>query len=84
MKKSKLYNLFLILVGTVFGSFITTLCKDIRGFSWISYGAVFGMSSPLELRLGVVDLTFGVSINLTLATIICIILSLLIGRAIVK
>ena len=68
----------------MFGSFISTLCKDVKGLSWISYGAVFGMSAPLELRLGVVDLTFAISINLTLATIICIILALIIGRTIVK
>jgi len=84
MKSSKIYNIFLVLIGVVVGTFVSSLCKDVKTLSWLSYGAVFGMDAPLELKLGVVDFTFGININLTLATIIFIILALLIGRRVVR
>lgn len=84
MKRNKLYNLFLVLIGVVVGSFVGNLCTNVKGLSWLNYGAVFGMDAPLSLNLGILDLTFAISLNLTLAIIICIILSLLIGRAIAK
>ena len=84
MKRSKLYNAFLVLVGVICGSFAGNFLANVKGLSWLAYGAVFGMNTPVNLELGVVSLTFGISVNLTFATIICIILALLIGRAIVK
>ena len=84
MKKSKLYNMFLVLVGIVTGTFAGNICKGITGLSWLSFGIDFGMNSPLVLDLGIMQLTFALSINLTLAVVIFIILSLLIGRAITK
>ena len=84
MANSKLYNLFLVLVGIVLGSFVSYICKDVAYLSWLSYGLVFGLESPLVLDLGIMRLTFGVSIDLTLATVIFVILSLIIGRALAR
>ncbi len=84
MRKSKLYNIFLVLVGIVVGTFVGSLCKGVNGLSWLSYGANFGMNSPLDLNLGVVQLTFGIDVNLTLSVVIFILLSLIIGRKIAK
>lgn len=84
MRSSKLYNIFLVFIGVVVGTFVSTLCKNVKGLSWLSYGAVFGMDNPLSLKLGVMDLTFGISINLTLATILFIVLALIIGRRVVR
>ncbi len=84
MKSNKIYTLFLVLIGVVVGTFVSTLCKDVKGLAWLSYGAVFGMESPLSLNLGVIDITFAISINLTLATIIFIILALFIGKRVVR
>ena len=83
-KRKFWFNLFLVLIGVVVGTFVGSLCKDISYLSWLNYGTSFGMSSPLMLDLGVMDLTFGVSINLTLSVIVFIILSLVVGRAITK
>lgn len=84
MAHSKAYNLFLVLVGIVLGSFVAYMCKSVSFLSWLAYGIDFGLESPLILNLGVMRLTFGISIELTLSTVIFVILSLLIGRAIAK
>ncbi len=84
MAKSKLYITFLILIGIVTGTIVGNLCSSISWLSWLAFGLVFGMEAPLTLNLGVMQLTFGLSLNLTLAVIIFVILSIIIGRAIVK
>ncbi|MCI8387844.1 MAG: DUF4321 domain-containing protein [Clostridiales bacterium] len=84
MSHSKLYNAFLVLVGIVIGSFVGHICKGVAFLSWLAFGIDFGLESPLVLNLGVMQLTFGISITLTLATVIFVILSLLIGRALAR
>ena len=84
MAKSKLYNTFLVLVGIVVGTFAGNLCRSIPAVSWMAFGIDFGMNSPLTLDLGIMQLTFAISVNLTLAVVLFIILSLIIGRALAK
>lgn len=84
MSRSKAYNLFLVLVGIVLGSFVAYICKDISLLSWLSYGITFGLEAPLILNLGIMSLTLGISIDLNLSTVIFVILSLLIGRAMAR
>ncbi len=84
MARSKLYNLFLVLVGIVVGTFVAYLCKDISSLSWLSFGINFGLKSPLVLDLGILQITFGIGIDLTLSVVIFIILALVIGRALAK
>lgn len=84
MRHSKLYNMFLVLVGIVVGTFVGSICKGTTSLSWLAYGIDFGMTSPLVLDLGILQLTFAIGINLTLAVVLFIILAILIGRAIAK
>ncbi len=84
MKKHKLFNLFLVLIGVVVGTFVAEIFEDVSFLSWLTYGMNFGMPSPLMLDLGVVQLTFAASINITLSVVIFVILSLIIGRSIAK
>ena len=84
MRKSKLYNTFLVLVGIVVGTFVGNICKGVAALSWLAFGIDFGMNSPLVLDLGILQLTFAISIELTLAVVLFIILSLLVGRALAK
>lgn len=84
MKNSKLYNFFLILIGIVIGSFVSYICRDISALSWLSYGIDFGLKSPAVLELGIMSLTIGFTVKLTLSTVIFIILSLIVGRIAVK
>lgn len=84
MVHSKLYHFFLVLVGIVLGTFTAYICKGVSALSWLAFGIDFGLESPIVLDLGILQLTFGVSIDLTLSVVIFVILSLVIGRALAK
>lgn len=70
----------LILAGVVLGGFIGTLVKGVPALSWLSYGQSFGIDEPIVLDLGVLVITFGLSIKITMASIIGVILSIIIYR----
>ncbi len=53
----------LILAGVVLGGFIGTLAKGVSALSWLSYGQSFGIDEPIVLDLGVLVITFGLSIK---------------------
>ena len=67
----------LILAGVVLGGFIGTL---VPALSWLGYGQSFGIDDPIVLNLGVMVITFGLSIKITMASIIGVILSIIIYR----
>ena len=48
--------------------------------AWLSYGQSFGIDEPIVLDLGVLVITFGLSIKITMASIIGVILSIIIYR----
>lgn len=73
---------FLILAGIVLGGFIGSLVAGIPGLGWLNYGQSFGLSSPLVLDLGILVLTFGLSIHITIAGIIGVVLAIIIYRLI--
>ena len=56
----------LILAGVVLGGFIGTLAKGVPALSWLSYGQSFGIDEPIVLDLGVLVITFGLSIKITM------------------
>ena len=64
----------MILAGIVLGSFLATLTANISWLSWLSYGQTFGVQNPIVLDLGVIILTFGLTIKITIASIIGIII----------
>lgn len=77
------WALFLLLLcGIVLGGFIGTLTKNISALSWLSYGQSFGLDSPLVLNLGVIALTFGLSIKITIGSIIGMLIGALAYRLI--
>lgn len=69
-KERKWVLLFLILVGLVVGSLIGASLQTVKGLEWINYGETFGFSKPLILDLKVITLTFGFTVNLTISSII--------------
>ena len=83
--KSKFWiNLFLILVGVVLGTMLSHVTAESAYFSWLAFGQTFGTTAPITLELGVVSLTFGISFTITVATILCIAISLLAGKYIFR
>ncbi|MCM1266416.1 MAG: DUF4321 domain-containing protein [Bacteroidales bacterium] len=78
MRKNNWACFLLILAGIVLGGFIGSLFPD----TWLNYGQSFGLSQPLVLDMGIMTLTFGLSIRLTIAGIIGIALAIVIYRLI--
>ena len=57
---------FLVIIGFILGNLLGTHCN----IEFLSYGGQFGLTSPLELNLGFVMLTFGITFNITIAGIL--------------
>ncbi len=72
--------LILMLSGIVLGGFIGSLTASIPALSWLDYGQVFGLSEPMVLNLGILVFTFGLTIKISIASILGIILSIIIYR----
>lgn len=70
--------LLLVLAGIVIGGFI----GDLTNVAWLNYGKTFGLTSPIVLDLGVLVITFALTIRITIASILGIILAILIYRLI--
>ncbi len=78
--KSKWTLLLILLSGIVLGGFIGYLCRNIGWLSWLNYGQTFGLSSPVVLDLGIIILTFGLTISINIASIIGIIIGIIIYK----
>lgn len=78
--KSPWVLLVLMLAGIVLGGFIGTLTQDMPALSWLNYGQSFGLDSPIVLNLGIMVITFGLSIKITIASILGLILAAIIYR----
>ncbi len=72
--------LILLLAGVVLGGFIGSLTESLPVLSWLNFGDSFGLNTPLVLNLGILVITFGLSIRITIAGIIGMALSILIYR----
>ena len=72
--------LLLMLAGVVIGGFIGSIASSGPGLDWLNYGQAFGLENPLVLSMGLVVLTFGLTIKITIAGIIGIALAILIYR----
>lgn len=70
----------LILAGIVLGGFIGMLTEGVPALSWLSYGQSFGLEEPLVLNLGILILSFSLTIKITIASIIGVILAIIIYR----
>ena len=72
----------LILAEIVLGGFIGSLTEGVSFLSWLNYGQQFGLDSPIILNLGILVITFGLHIKITIASIIGVILGIIIYRMI--
>ena len=70
----------LILTGIVLGGFIGMLAEGVPALSWLAYGQSFGLDEPIILNLGLLVVTFGLTIKITIASIIGVIAAIVIYR----
>ncbi|MCI8599335.1 MAG: DUF4321 domain-containing protein [Lachnospiraceae bacterium] len=70
----------MLLSGIVLGGFIGMLTANMSGLSWLGYGQSFGLETPVVLDLGLLVLTFGLTIHISIASILGVVLAILIYR----
>lgn len=78
--KSTFVLIIFILCGLVIGGLIGQLTQGVNWLNWLSYGQTFGLTDPVTLDLGVVNLTFGIMFNINISSIIGIIIAIFIYR----
>ena len=67
--------LILMLAGIVVGGFIGNLAAGTPGLGWLAYGQAFGLDNPIVLNLGILVITFGLTIKITIASIVGMIIA---------
>lgn len=76
MKRVNWVFVILVLIGFMLGGFIGTYFDG----TFLNYGQTFGLSSPVVLNLGFFVITFGLQIQISIASVIGVIISLLLYR----
>ena len=76
MKKFNWVFVILVLIGFMLGGFIGTYFDG----TFLNYGQSFGLNNPVVLNLGFFVITFGLQIQISIASVIGVILSLVIYR----
>ena len=74
MKKNNWACFLLMLAGIVIGGFVGELVQ----MDWLNYGQTFGLTSPIVLDLGILVVSFALTIKITVASILGVILALVI------
>lgn len=80
-KDKNFWSLFLLLLaGIVLGGFLGTLTQNVSFLSWLNYGQSFGLDNPVVVNLGILVLTFGLTIKISIASIIGILVAVLVYK----
>ncbi|MDE5779705.1 MAG: DUF4321 domain-containing protein [Lachnospiraceae bacterium] len=79
-KKNNWTLLVILLCGIVLGGYLGTLASNVSFLSWLNYGNTFGLTSPIVLDLGILVLTFGLTISINIASIIGLIIGIILYR----
>lgn len=77
---SKLILVLLVLSGIVIGGFLGSLASGTSFLKWLDFGYGFGQETPLVLDLHIMRLTLQVYFNITIASIIGILLAVFLYR----
>ena len=81
MRNKNIWILVLfILSGIVVGGLLGEFASKIDFLWWLGYGETFGLSSPLELDLSVIKITFGLMFKINISSIIGMALAVFIYR----
>lgn len=72
--------LIFILAGLVIGGLIGEFSSKVDFLWWLSYGQSFGLTSPIELDLQVITITFGLWFKMNVASIIGMAIAIFIYR----
>ncbi|MEG0614576.1 MAG: DUF4321 domain-containing protein [Oscillospiraceae bacterium] len=78
--KKTIAFLFFLLAGIVVGSVIASLCSHVPVLEWLSWAKSIGFStsSPAVVDLIVFKFAFGFELNVNIAQIFCVIISIIV------
>lgn len=76
MKKVNWVFVIIVLIGFVIGGFIGNMFPG----SFINYGNTFGLDNPIVLNLGFIILTFGLKIQISIASVLGVVIALLVYK----
>lgn len=62
--------LLLLMAGIVLGGFIGEVASGFPALAWLNFGESFGVKEPIVLNFGILVITFGLTIRITMASII--------------
>ena len=62
--------LIMLLAGIVLGGFMGQLAEGVSWLRWLNFGQSFGIDSPLVIDFGILVITFGLTIKITMASIL--------------
>lgn len=83
MKEKNIWILLIfILSGLVIGGLLGELAGKVDFLWWLGYGQSFGLTSPLELDLSIIKITFGLVFKINISSIIGMVLAIFIYKKI--
>ena len=79
-------NIWILLIficsGLVIGGLLGEMAGQVEWLNWLSYGQSFGLEQPLILELNVIKITFGLALNINIASIIGLAIALFLYKKI--
>lgn len=69
-----------ILSGLVIGGLLGELASKVDFLWWLGYGESFGLTSPLELDLNIIKVTFGLVFKINIASIVGMIIAVFVYK----
>ena len=80
MQKSNISFLLTLISGLIIGGFIGDVLAKVPFLSWLNYGKSIGLTDPFFLDLSFLTLTFGLTINMTLAGIVGMVIAIILYK----
>lgn len=74
--------LIFILSGLVIGGLLGEIASRVDFLWWLAYGERFGLTTPLELDLNILKITFGLTFKINIASIIGMMIAIFVYRKI--
>lgn len=80
-RDKNIWILFLfVLSGLVVGGLLGEVASKIDFLWWLGYGQSFGLTSPLELNLNIIKITFALVFKINIASILGLAIAIFIYR----
>lgn len=74
--------IILLLAGLVVGGLLGELAAKVDFLWWVGYSQTFGLSTPIQLDLSVIQLTFAITFKISIASILGMLIGIFIYKTI--